>query len=71
MKPCFRRAAFGRAGRRKLARYIIHGMLHLIGHDDRRPNARQRMKKEEGRLLKELGRRFCLSKLRRKTTLAS
>lgn len=51
-------------------RYIIHGILHLSGHDDLQPADRRRMKKEEGRLLKEMGRRFRLSKLERKRTLA-
>jgi probable rRNA maturation factor len=53
----------------ELTRYIIHGLLHLHGHDDLQPVARRRMKKEEGRLLKELGKRFRLSKLERKPTL--
>ncbi len=53
----------------ELARYIIHGVLHLLGQDDLQPAARRRMKKEEGRLLKELGRRFRLSKLERRPTL--
>ena len=47
----------------ELARYVIHGALHLRGHDDRQPQSRRRMKREEGRLLRELGRRFDLSKL--------
>jgi probable rRNA maturation factor len=49
----------------ELARYVIHGALHLRGHDDRQPLKRRRMKREEGRLLKELSRRFDLSKLER------
>ncbi len=55
----------------ELIRYLIHGLLHLLGHDDLRPAARRRMKREEARLLKETARRFCLSKLARKTTLAA
>lgn len=54
----------------ELVRYIIHGLLHLHGHDDLKPVARRRMKKEEGRLLKELGKRFRLSKLERKRTFS-
>ena len=49
----------------ELTRYVIHGALHLRGHDDRQPLKRRRMKREEGRLLKELSRRFDLSKLER------
>ncbi len=55
----------------ELARYIIHGTLHLRGHDDRQLHARRRMKREEGRLLKELSRRFDLSKLERKRKVAA
>ena len=51
----------------ELARYVIHGILHLRGHDDQRAMARRRMKREEGRLLKELDGRFHLSKLARKS----
>jgi probable rRNA maturation factor len=57
--------------RAELVRYIIHGLLHLRGHDDLRPAARRRMKREEARLLKKIARRFCLSNLERKSTLAA
>lgn len=56
---------------KELIRYIVHGVLHLRGHDDLQPVARRRMKREEGRLLKELGRRFRLRKLERRPTLAA
>jgi len=54
----------------ELARYAIHGILHLAGHDDRRPAARRRMKQAENRWLNKLDRRFRLSKLARKPRLA-
>ena len=44
-------------------RYLVHGILHLAGHDDLNPVARKKMKREEGRLVRELSRRFALSKL--------
>jgi len=47
----------------ELARYIVHGMLHLHGCDDLRPAARREMKKEENRLLKALSRGFDWRKL--------
>jgi probable rRNA maturation factor len=50
----------------ELVRYLIHGILHLRGHDDLRPAARRRMKREEARLLKKLASDFRLSKLARK-----
>ena len=31
--------------------YLVHGILHLLGHDDRRPNDRKRMKVIEAQLL--------------------
>ena len=43
---------------RELARYFIHGVLHLHGHDDHDPGDRQRMKREENRLLTQLSKRF-------------
>ena len=42
----------------ELARYLVHGVLHLRGYDDRRPAARREMKREENRVLKALSRRL-------------
>jgi len=47
----------------EMVRYIIHGILHLQGHDDQRPAKRRLMKREENRLLKRLGRQFCYARL--------
>jgi probable rRNA maturation factor len=47
----------------EIIRYIVHGILHLLGHDDLRAGFRRKMKREENRLLRELSRRFVLSKL--------
>ncbi|MEP6663542.1 MAG: rRNA maturation RNase YbeY, partial [Verrucomicrobiota bacterium] len=49
----------------ELVRYIIHGLLHLQGHDDLQPAARGKMKREENRFLKKLTEVFPLKKLRR------
>lgn len=49
--------------RLEIVRYLVHGVLHLLGHDDLHPAARRRMKREENRRLRELSRRFALSKL--------
>jgi probable rRNA maturation factor len=46
----------------ELARYIIHGVLHLRGFDDLRPADRRKMKREENRLLRETSRLFPLRK---------
>jgi probable rRNA maturation factor len=47
----------------ELVRYVIHGLLHLCGHDDLQPAARHRMKQEERRLLRQLSQRFPLARL--------
>lgn len=47
----------------ELVRYVVHGVLHLRGFDDQLPAARSKMKREENRLLRELTRRFPLTKL--------
>jgi len=47
----------------ELVRYIVHGVLHLLGFDDARPVVRQGMKSEENRLLRGLKRRFPLTRL--------
>jgi rRNA maturation RNase YbeY len=55
----------------ELARYVIHGVLHLRGFDDLQPAARRTMKREENRLLKKTAHLFPLSKLARNPRLAS
>jgi probable rRNA maturation factor len=49
----------------ELVRYIVHGVLHLLGHDDHRPAVRTRMKREENRLVRLLSRQFKLAELSR------
>ncbi len=48
----------------ELARYAIHGLLHLCGFDDQRMAARRRMKLEENRLLAQVASHFALAKLK-------
>jgi probable rRNA maturation factor len=47
----------------EMVRYLVHGVLHLQGFDDHRAADRRAMKREENSLLRELGRRFPISKL--------
>jgi probable rRNA maturation factor len=47
----------------ELLRYLIHGILHLRGFNDLRPQDRQRMKRAESRLLRLCSRQFDLRKL--------
>jgi probable rRNA maturation factor len=62
---------FGVTWQAELTRYVIHGILHLRGHDDQDAAGRRRMKREEGRLLKKVGGDFHLSKLSRKTKVSA
>jgi probable rRNA maturation factor len=47
----------------ELARYLVHGVLHLLGYDDLQPRARSELKREENRLLRELELRLPLPRL--------
>ena len=42
----------------ELVRYLVHGVLHLLGFDDAAPAARRAMKREEGRRMRFLAGRF-------------
>ena len=47
----------------EIVRYIVHGVLHLLGHTDHRIAARRRMKLEENRLLRALAKKFSLAQI--------
>jgi probable rRNA maturation factor len=47
----------------EIVRYIVHGVLHLRGHDDLKPDLRRKMKRAENRLVRALARRFSLAQL--------
>ncbi len=49
----------------EVVRYIVHGVLHLLGHDDLKPPLRRKMKREENRLVHLLAKRFSLAQLSR------
>ncbi|HEY3862184.1 MAG TPA: rRNA maturation RNase YbeY [Verrucomicrobiae bacterium] len=49
----------------EVARYLVHGALHLEGFDDTDAVSRRVMKRRENKLLKELSARFDLSKMGR------
>ena len=44
-----------REARSELALYVVHGLLHLAGYDDRTPRGFRRMHAREDELLRELG----------------
>jgi probable rRNA maturation factor len=48
---------------RELALYVVHGILHLLGHDDRTPRQRARMRAAERRLLTQLAHTHNLTRL--------
>jgi probable rRNA maturation factor len=48
----------------ELVRYIVHGILHLCGFDDKTAAARRKMKREENRLMRRLAARFKLDQLK-------
>jgi len=54
---------FGTTWQSELARYVIHGLLHLRGYDDLEPAARRVMKREETRLLAVVARTFPIGAL--------
>ena len=49
----------------EVVRYIVHGVLHLLGYDDLKPQLRRAMKREENRLVRLLAKRFALAQLAR------
>jgi len=54
---CARRVAAELGGdpARELALYLVHGSLHLCGHDDHEPDERAAMRAAEAAVLAELG----------------
>lgn len=51
----------------ELTRYIIHGVLHLLGLDDHTTQERQRMRREENRVLEMLARKTAPKRATRAT----
>ena len=47
----------------ELVRYVVHGVLHLLGYDDRDSRARRRMKAAEDALVRRLARQFAFRAL--------
>jgi probable rRNA maturation factor len=54
---------FRTAWQSEIARYIVHGILHLLDHDDLHAAARRRMKREENRRLAGLSEKFSLAQI--------
>lgn len=47
--------AYGHSPDRELALLVIHGTLHLMGYDDRTPEAARRMRRRQRQILAALG----------------
>jgi probable rRNA maturation factor len=54
---------FGTTWQSEVIRYVVHGLLHLNGYDDKHAASRRKMKREEDRFLGVVTRHFPLSKL--------
>lgn len=54
---------FKSAWQREVVRYIVHGVLHLLGHDDLKPELRRKMKREENLLVRKLSKKFSLAQI--------
>jgi probable rRNA maturation factor len=44
-------------------RYVVHGVLHLLGYDDLKPDLRRKMKRAENRLVRRLAGRFLFTRI--------
>jgi ssRNA-specific RNase YbeY (16S rRNA maturation enzyme) len=47
----------------EVVRYLVHGVLHLLGHDDLKPHLRRKMKREENRLVRKLTKKISLAQI--------
>jgi probable rRNA maturation factor len=59
----FQAKQFGTRWQSEVVRYVVHGVLHLRGHDDMQPDLRRKMKRTENRLVRVLAQRFSLAQL--------
>ncbi len=62
---------FGTSWEAEVVRYVVHGVLHLLGYDDLKPAGRRVMKREENRLVRRLEKRFALAHLSRPANMSA
>jgi probable rRNA maturation factor len=62
---------FGTRWQSEIVRYLVHGILHLLGYDDSHAGERRKMKREEDRRVRELSRRFSLAQPGRTAKLSA
>jgi probable rRNA maturation factor len=53
----------------EVVRYVVHGVLHLLGYDDLKPQLRRAMKREENRLVRLLAKKISFAQLSRPAKL--
>lgn len=47
----------------EIVRYVVHGILHLLGHGDLKPQLRRKMKHKENLLVRKLAKKFSLAQI--------
>ncbi len=62
---------FSTSWQSEIVRYVVHGVLHLLGYDDLKPHLRRLMKREENRLVRRLEQRFTLAQLSRPAKISA
>jgi len=62
---------FGTSWQSEVVRYVVHGVLHLTGHDDLEAAARRKMKRSENRLMRLLAKRFSLAQMGRTSKIGA
>jgi probable rRNA maturation factor len=55
----------------EVVRYVVHGVLHLLGYDDLKPHLRRKMKRAENRLVRRLAGKFSFAELSRPVKMAA
>jgi len=63
--------AYGTTWPAEVVRYLVHGLLHLCGHDDLEAAARRSMKRIEHRLVRRLAAEFAFSRLRKQANITT
>jgi rRNA maturation RNase YbeY len=62
---------FGTTWQSEIIRYVVHGVLHLLGYDDLKPALRRTMKREENKHLRALTAKFSLAQIGRRTKIST
>jgi probable rRNA maturation factor len=58
--------SFKTTWQQEIVRYMVHGILHLLGEDDLKPDLRRKMKRKENRLVEKLSEEFSFSEVEKK-----